>query len=465
MLRWLEPENGEKTAQPEQGELIRRIRQRVETAEQRRQLTAIAKSRTAGIWRIKRAKIVLGTLEGKSVPQMVTDVRVPPESITRCQQEFSEKGMAYFKTPDRVPTSREARVEKLLRFLENPPPRRSPQWNTRTVHYIGHTFSARQIDLIRKLIARQPEAKPSEMSRQVCRLWKIYQSDGNYKVNQTRDILKRMDMDNVIRLAPTKSRRKTARRPRKMGNSSQFSSLKPQSASDLKAHHVRHLQFIPVYSKKDSILWREMIERFHYIKTTRLFGAQMRYLVYGDESLPGTRHSIYKGAGPANTHWAARYNEVKRGKHLLAALGFASAAWRLSARERFIGWSDAQREAHLKLVVNNVRFLILPWHRIKNLASKILGGISRQLPLDWEARYTYRPVLLETFVQLDRFKGTCYRAANWIPIGTTEGYSLVAEYKKRSSPKSILVYPLRRDFREKLGARRRPRTIAERDSS
>lgn len=455
MLRWLEPENGEKTAQPEQGDLIKRIHQRVETAAQRRQLEAIAKSRTAGIWRIKRAKIVLGTLEGKSVQRMVTGVRVPPESIMKCQKAFSEQGMAFFKTPDRVPTSREAGVENLLTFLESPPPKRSPRWNTLTVRYIGHTFSARQVDRIRQLIARQPEANPTELSRQVCRLFELYQSDGNYKLVQTREILKRMDMDNLISLTPAKSRSKSKGRPRKMANPSEISLLMPQSASGLKAHHVRHLQFIPVYSKKDSILWREMIERFHYIKTTRLFGAQMRYLVYGDEALPGTLNFINSSAGLANAHWATRYNEVKRGKHLLAALGFASAAWRLSAREKFIGWSNAQRETHLKLVVNNVRFLILPWNRIKNLASKILGAISRQLPIDWEARYTYSPVLLETFVQLDRFKGTCYRAANWIPIGTTEGYSLVAEYKKYASPKSILVYPLCRDFREKLGARKK----------
>jgi len=138
------------------------------------------------------------------------------------------------------------------------------------------------------------------------------------------------------------------------------------------------------------------------------------------------------------------------GNRCLAALGFAAASWRLSKRDDFIGWSDKAREANLKLVVNNVRFLILPWIKIKNLASRILGGIAQQLPIDWEARYNYRPVLLETFVQLDRFKGTCYRAANWIKIGTTGGYSLVEKYKKKASPKGIFIYPLCSDFRGQL---------------
>ena len=206
-----------------------------------------------------------------------------------------------------------------------------------------------------------------------------------------------------------------------------------------------------MYSKKDSTLWREIIEEFHYIKISRLFGAQLRYLVYGDKMLPGTI-DILKSNNGNNTdrHWAKYYNDVKRGKHLVAALGFASAAWRLSSRDSFIGWSDKQRETNLRLVANNARFLILPWIRSKYLASRILGGIAKQLPLDWEARYNYRPVLLETFVQLNRFKGTCYKAANWIQIGRTEGYSLVSRYKKHVSTKSVLVYPLCSNFREKL---------------
>jgi hypothetical protein len=450
LLRWLEPENHEKSVQPDRPELIKQIHQLAKAGELRQQIAAIAKSRTAGIWRIKRAKIILGTLEGKSVQWMVTAVRVPPESIIRCQESFAEQGMNFFKTPGRLPTSREAGVETLINFLENPSPQGSSRWDLVSVHYIGHDFSAKQIQQIRELIARQAESNPTEIGRQVCRLFELYQSDGNYKLTQVKDILKRMDMDNVISLPPVRHRPKSKGRPAKKANASEVSTLLTQRASCLKTHDIRNLQLIPVSSKKDSHLWREMIERFHYIKTTRLFGAQIRYLVYGDPVLPGTLNFLKSSGGMENTHWASRYNTVKRGKHLLGALGFAAASWRLSSRDGFIGWSDAQRETNLKLVVNNVRFLILPWNRLKNLASRILGATAKQLPVDWEGRYNYRPVLLETFVQLDRFKGTCYKAANWIPIGTTEGYSLVAEYKKSVSPKGIFVYPLSRNFREQL---------------
>ena len=436
----------------DQEAVIERIKQRVRTDKQRRQIEAIAQSRTAGIWRIKRAKIIIGALEGQTVRKMVTGVRVPPESILKCRKGFADLGMDYFKTPDRAPTSREARVERLLQFLEQPPSKQSKKWGMLTVRYIGHDFTARQIQLIRDLIERHPDYNAREIARHVCARFQLYQSDGKYKLSQTNDILKRMAMDNIITLPPVKkplrSKRRCARKkPGKLAVSF-FSIPRTTVASTLS--EVRHLQFIPVISKADSALWREMIERFHYIKTTRLFGAQLRYLVYGDETLPGTLDFLRSTRGVTGRHWSARYKDTGRGKHLVAALGFASASWRLSKRDDFIGWSDNAREANLKLVVNNARFLILPWIKIKNLASRILGGIAQQLPMDWEARYTYRPVLLETFVQLDRFKGTCYRAANWIKIGTTEGYSLVAKYKKKASPKGIFIYPLCRDFRGQL---------------
>jgi hypothetical protein len=452
LLRWLEPENGKNDTPQDHEGVIERIKQQVRTDEQRLQVEAIAQSRTVGVWRIKRAKIIIGALEGETVQKMVTSVRVPPESILKCWKGFANLGMAYFKTPDRAPTSREARVERLLQFLEQPPSKKSIKWGRLIVRYIGHDFTARQIQQIRDLIKRNPNYTRGEIARQVCAMFQLYQSDGKYKFSQTKDIMKRMDMDNVITLPPVKKtlrskRRSSRKKPGKL-TVSFFSKPRTTVASTLS--EVKHLQFIPVISKDDSVLWREMIERLHYIKTTRLFGAQLRYLVYGDETLPGTLDFLRSTNGVTDRHWSARYKDVERGKYLVAALGFAAASWRLSSRDDFIGWSDNAREANLKLVVNNVRFLILPWIKIKNLASRLLGGIVQQLPMDWEARYAYRPVLLETFVHLDRFNGTCYPAANWIQIGTTEGYSLVAKYKKKASPKGIFIYPLCRDFREQL---------------
>ena len=122
----------------------------------------------------------------------------------------------------------------------------------------------------------------------------------------------------------------------------------------------------------------------------------------------------------------------RRGR-LIALLGFSTAAWR-APRDRFIGWSHGRRQQNLHLVVNNARFLILPWVCPENLASKILGLVAKQLPDDWQHRYGYRPLLLETFVEKDRFTGTCYPAANWLHVGQTQGRGKLGPSGKQSSP-------------------------------
>jgi len=135
---------------------------------------------------------------------------------------------------------------------------------------------------------------------------------------------------------------------------------------------------------------------------------------------------------------------------LLGAIGFSHAAWRLASRDTFIGWDDRQRESQLNRIIGNSRFLILPWIQCPNLASMILGRIAKRVSSDWEATYGIKPVLLETFVQQDRFLGTCYRAANWIEVGSTGGYSYFSSQKKNRSPKTIFLFPLCKNFRKEL---------------
>ena len=136
---------------------------------------------------------------------------------------------------------------------------------------------------------------------------------------------------------------------------------------------------------------------------------------------------------------------------LVALLSFGASAWKLAARERFIGWQEDERQRNLPFVVNNARFLILPWIQSKGLASKILSLIHRQLPNDWLARYGYRPVLLETFVETPRHRGTCYQAANWIKVGQTTGRGKKSPTRKPILPiKDIWLYPLHKNFRSIL---------------
>lgn len=163
-----------------------------------------------------------------------------------------------------------------------------------------------------------------------------------------------------------------------------------QPALQQPVHQLAPLTLRLVGDTGVSRLWNEYIQRYHYLGYTPLSGSQLRYNVFA-------------------------------GDQLVALLSFGASAWKLAGRDRFIGWPEPQRLKNLQLVVNNARFLILPWIQSKGLASKILSISARQLPHDWHQRYGYRPVLLETFVESERHRGTCYKAANWGHVGQTAG--------------------------------------------
>jgi hypothetical protein len=130
---------------------------------------------------------------------------------------------------------------------------------------------------------------------------------------------------------------------------------------------------------------------------------------------------------------------------------FAAAAWKVKARDAFIGWSAPQRQERLSLIINNSRFLILPHVRVPHLASHILGTILRRLRCDWQRKYDIAPCLAETFVERERFRGVCYRAANWLRVGQTCGRSRHdRDHTVQVPVKDIYLYPLCSDFKERL---------------
>ena len=173
------------------------------------------------------------------------------------------------------------------------------------------------------------------------------------------------------------------------------------------------------------LLFRRYLEQYHYLGYRAPYGAQLRYWVRAASAdLPP-----------------------------LAALLFTSAAWRMAPRDRWIGWSERARQAHLPRLVNHSRFLILPWTRIPHLASHILSCAAQQVPRDWLARYGVEPLLMETLVDATRYRGVCYRAANWIEVGLTQGRGRMD--RSHAAPvarKHIFVYPLQRHCREQLCA-------------
>ena len=387
----------------------------------------LAQSTTAGIWRIKRAKLILGAWSGEPVDKLVQKVRVPPQTINRCLCEFSEKGISYFDVPDRQPTSRESRAEIVLSFLNQQQDPSNSEWHTLSVHYIGRDFSAHEIQELRTFIALNPHLNCAQIAKELCMMFNLHQSNGKIKKSTAYNIIKRMAMDNIIKLPNTFVKPKDLADVKSTAKSSEL--IQTSNQITLNKNEIPELTFVLVGDSDKSALWREMMDRFHYINGTRLFGAQLRYLVYGGKE--DDQPADCKG-------------------YLLGALSFSAGTLKLASRDQFIGWNDIQREKNLKLIVNNSRFLILPWIKSKYLASRILGGIARQLAEDWWKKYHYRPVLLETFVQKSRHSGTSYKAANWLQIGSTRDYSLYSSKRKNIPEKAVYIYPLHKRYKKIL---------------
>ncbi len=181
---------------------------------------------------------------------------------------------------------------------------------------------------------------------------------------------------------------------------------------------VAPVEVEPVGGKEARQLWNEYVQRYHPLGYKQPFGAHQRYFLVG------------------------------RGGRRLGCLLFASSAWALRERDAWIGWTERDRAQRLNWVVANTRFLIFPWVRVKNLASKALSLAAQRIRKDWEERYGYGPVLLETFVEVARYRGTCYQAANWIRLGETRGRGRMDRHTRYlSTPRAIYVYPLVPEFR------------------
>jgi len=280
----------------------------------------------------------------------------------------------------------------------------------------GRPLSAADMETIRREVHLADPPIRSEIARRVCRALEWTNTLGQPKLMSCRVGLLRLHRSGLIELpAPTGSNgngRPLRHEPK------QWPEAVPLDGS---AGRLCGLRLSPVTDKQTSRLWNGLIDRYHYLGYTPLPGAQIRYLIEYDQGL-------------------------------LGALGFGAAAWKVAARDRWIGWEAAVREAHLGRVLNNARFLLLPWVRVRNLASKVLALSARQVADDFAVRYGERPVLLETFVEIPRFRGSCYRAANWRYLGETTGRGKGDRTHRAVLPrKAVYVHPLRADFRRVLG--------------
>ncbi len=283
------------------------------------------------------------------------------------------------------------------------------------MRYCGRDWTLADLDAIRALIAAAPGASRAELSHQVCRSLGWAKPDGAPKAMSCRVAMLRMHADGLIALPPPRHR---VRRPTSHTHTHPATDPGPPLTDPV--HQLGPLELHLVAGRTESYLWNEYIARYHYLGYRPLPGAQLRDIARTD-------------------------------RQLLALLGFGAAAWSLGPRDRWIGWTPQQRERHLPLVVNNARFLILPWIESRNLASRLLALTAHRLADDWAARYAYRPVLLETFVDADRFPGTCYRAANWLYLGRSTGRGhRTPDWRPNRSLKELWVYPLSPHFRQHL---------------
>ena len=286
--------------------------------------------------------------------------------------------------------------------------------STSNKRYSGRLFNPQEIDQVRQLIRTHPQANRQQLSYRVCELFDWRKADGSLKDMSCRVALLRMHREGLIALPAPRHKVNPCR-----AFTQRTAQAQPQPLLEAAVHELVDLR-LEVASRQDSALWNEYIDRYHYLGYKPLSGAQQRYFAFA-------------------------------GERVVALLGFGAAAWKTGPRDQWIGWSRTQRHRHLNAVVNHARFLILPWIRVKSLGSKLLAMAARRLPADWSARYGYRPVLLETFVEAERFAGTCYRAANWTCVGHTQGRGKLGDHRLAQVPiKTVWVYPLAKDFRAQL---------------
>lgn len=280
--------------------------------------------------------------------------------------------------------------------------------------FVGRPVGRRELELIQAVVREFPGLSREELAATACEWLGWTRANGRIKTRECRAWLERLETAGLVTLPPKRIGRPPGRRtavpvtPRGDRQPTLTGTVR-----DLAPITVERVTTAP-----DRRLFRELIGRYHYLGHAVPFGAHLRYLIYA--------------AQPT--------------QQVVGCVQFSSAAWRMAARDRWIGWDDQRRREHLAGVVSNSRLLILPWVQVKNLASTILARTARAVATDWPQAYGVTPLLLETLIDAARFDGASYRAANWIVVGPTSGRGRQDwDHRAARVPKQVLVYPLARD--------------------
>lgn len=280
----------------------------------------------------------------------------------------------------------------------------------------GRLITPQAVQLIRRLIKENPSWHRTHLSRELCIRWNWRASNGQLKDMACRTLLLKLEGMGHLRLPPRRSPSVNHFRNQSIPFISHETS---PIAGEL--NQLGPVQVSPVQHPAQEALFASLLHRYHYLGYRGSVGENLKYLVLDNSDRP------------------------------LACLLFGSAAWKTAPRDEFIGWDPKTRQRNLSFLTNNMRFLILPWVRVAQLASHILGQVAKRICDDWISKYGHPVHLLETFVQRDRFRGTCYKAANWIYVGDTQGRTRNdRESTLRVPTKAVYVYPLAKNMRHVL---------------
>jgi hypothetical protein len=279
----------------------------------------------------------------------------------------------------------------------------------------GRIITPTDLELIRHLLRTEGHLGRTHLSQKLCRLWDFRQANGAYREIACRDLLRQLEQRGLIALPALL--KKPSRKPG-YRNHTFLRQTFDTSPLEGRFDHLA-VPIIELVSRTpQERFYNGLIGAYHYLGYGQGTGEQLKYVIT----------------------WET---------HPLGAIGFAAAAWRVACRDHFIGWNDQARQKNLHLLVNNHRFLILPWVKIANLASWILAHVTRRLRQDWQTLYAHDIVLVETFVEKKRFHGTCYRAANWACVGETVGRGRNDRTSTNWLPiKQVYLYPLAPNFRQ-----------------
>lgn len=286
-----------------------------------------------------------------------------------------------------------------------------------SVRHRGRVVSEADVCFIRELIGSNPELSRFALSKKLCEAWDWRQANGALRDMVCRGLMLELHRKGLIELPPV---RRVVRNPFLERKEPEPVSV-DQSPIEGALGDVQPLEYRQVRRTPEEKVFNSLIQQYHYLGYTQPVGEHLKYMVYG------------------------------RDGQILASLAWQSAARHLGSRDRYIGWSAEARKRNIRFIGYNPRYLILPWVRIPHLASHILGWMARNLPGEWERMYGHPLYFLETFIDFGRYRGTCYRAANWVVMGRTTGRGKDSQsHRPNRSLKEVLGLPLTQRFRELL---------------